>query len=413
MHEPSLPEVLHSQSPHLPEGDLQQQLQDLLNTVRQHFGMNVAFISRFENGRRIFEQVSSDGPSQVQVGNGDPLEETYCQRVVMGDLPGVIPNTADFEVARNLPITRTLNIGAYLSAPIQLPDGQVYGTFCCLSHQPENNLNQRDLQVLRAFAEVAGQHIEKHHRQTQERQDKIRRIQQVFTGDLLSMVYQPFVEVTTGKLVGIEVLSRFASEPYLTPDIWFAEAHQVNLGVELEAFAIRKALMELLELPGSFQMAFNVSPQMLLSPQLEGVLQGHPLDRITLELSERAPVQDYSVLLERLKFWRSQGLRFAIDDAGADHASMRHLLHLHPDTLKIDMSLTRGIDVHPGRRSLTTALVAFASEIGSTLVAEGVETRGELHTFRQLRVQQAQGHLLHRPVSVADLGEMLKDQGAC
>lgn len=412
MHETSLSEVLRSQHPHLSEGDLQRQLQDLLNTVRQHFGMNVAFISRFENGRRIFEQVSSDGPSQVQVGNGDPLEETYCQRVVMGDLPGVIPNTADFEVARNLPITRTLNIGAYLSAPIQLPDGQVYGTFCCLSHQPENNLNQRDLQVLRAFAEVAGQHIEKHHRQTQERLEKIQRIQQVLEGNTLSMVYQPFVEVTTGKLVGVEVLSRFASKPYLTPDIWFAEAHQVNLGVELEAFAIRKALMELLQLPGSFQMAFNVSPQMLLSKQLEEVLQGHPLDRITLELSERAHVTDYALLLERLKFWRAQGLRFAIDDAGADHASMRHLLHLHPDTLKIDMSLTRGIDVHPGRRALTTALVAFASEIGSTLVAEGVETRGELHTLRQLRVHQAQGHLLFHPVQARDLVALFDAQSS-
>lgn len=412
MHETSLSEVLRSQHPHLSEGDLQRQLQDLLNTVRQHFGMNVAFISRFENGRRIFEQVSSDGPSQVQVGNGDLLEETYCQRVVMGDLPGVIPNTADFEVARNLPITRTLNIGAYLSAPIQLPDGQVYGTFCCFSHQPENNLNQRDLQVLRAFAEVAGQHIEKHHRQTQERLEKIQRIQQVLEGNTLSMVYQPFVEVTTGKLVGVEVLSRFASKPYLTPDIWFAEAHQVNLGVELEAFAIRKALMELLELPGSFQMAFNVSPQMLLSKQLEGVLQGHPLDRITLELSERAHVTDYALLLERLKFWRAQGLRFAIDDAGADHASMRHLLHLHPDTLKIDMSLTRGIDVHPGRRALTTALVAFASEIGSTLVAEGVETRGELHTLRQLRVHHAQGHLLFHPVQAQDLVALFDAQSS-
>lgn len=91
---------------------------------------------------------------------------------------------------------------------------------------------------------------------------------------------------------------------------------------------------------------------------------------------------------------------------------MRHLLHLHPDTLKIDMSLTRGIDVHPGRRALTTALVAFASEIGSTLVAERVETRGELHTLRQLRVHQAQGHLLFHPVQAQDLVALFDAQSS-
>jgi hypothetical protein len=86
-----------------------------------------------------------------------------------------------------------------------------------------------------------------------------------------------------------------------------------------------------------------------------------------------------------------------IDDAGAGFASLRHVLGLHPDVIKLDLSLTRTIDSDPVRRALAASLVAFAREIGATIVAEGIETRAELEALRALGVTHGQGYYLARP----------------
>ena len=88
---------------------------------------------------------------------------------------------------------------------------------------------------------------------------------------------------------------------------------------------------------------------------------------------------------------RARGVQLMIDDAGAGFASLRHVLGLHPDAIKLDLSLTRDIDSDPVRRALAASLVAFAREIGATIVAEGIETRGELETLRALGVTHGQG----------------------
>src|SRR5680860_1166800 len=88
-----------------------------------------------------------------------------------------------------------------------------------------------------------------------------------------------------------------------------------------------------------------------------------------------------------------------IDDAGAGFASLRHVLGLHPDAVKLDLSLTRDIDRDPVRRALAASLVTFAREIGAAIVAEGIETRAELEALRALGVTHGQGYLLARPGS--------------
>ena len=88
-----------------------------------------------------------------------------------------------------------------------------------------------------------------------------------------------------------------------------------------------------------------------------------------------------------------------VDDAGAGFASLRHVLGLSPDVIKLDLSLTRDIDSDPVRRALAASLVAFAREIGAAIVAEGIETGGELETLRALGVTHGQGYYIARPLS--------------
>ena len=127
------------------------------------------------------------------------------------------------------------------------------------------------------------------------------------------------------------------------------------------------------------------------------MLDGYPAQRLVLELTEHAVVQDYASLQVALHPLRQRGVRVAIDDAGAGYASMRHILQVRPDIIKLDMSLTRGIDQDFQRRAMASALIAFARETGSVIVAEGVETEAELAQLKRLGAANAQGFLLGRP----------------
>jgi EAL domain-containing protein (putative c-di-GMP-specific phosphodiesterase class I) len=90
-------------------------------------------------------------------------------------------------------------------------------------------------------------------------------------------------------------------------------------------------------------------------------------------------------------------VRIAVDDAGAGFASMRHILQLKPDLIKLDRSIISGIDADSGRRAFGGAMVSFAAELGAILVAEGIETETELSTVTELGMNAGQGYLLGRP----------------
>jgi EAL domain-containing protein (putative c-di-GMP-specific phosphodiesterase class I) len=113
-------------------------------------------------------------------------------------------------------------------------------------------------------------------------------------------------------------------------------------------------------------------------------------------------INDYERLHDALENLRRAGVRVAIDDAGAGFASMRHIVKLSPDMIKLDMSLTRGIDQDPKLRAMASALIAFARETGSTVIAEGVETAGELDALRGLGVNKVQGFLLGQPMELSE-----------
>lgn len=101
--------------------------------------------------------------------------------------------------------------------------------------------------------------------------------------------------------------------------------------------------------------------------------------------------------------FRRSGVRIAVDDAGAGFASLRHILELAPDIIKLDISIVRNIDTESSQRALASALVAFAREIGTELVAEGVETAGEAVALDLLGVRLIQGYYVARPTPLSEL----------
>ncbi len=374
-----------------------------LEVVRKHFGMEVAYVSEFVDGRAFFRAVDAPGLEHlIKVGDSHSLDDIYCRHILAGRLPELMPDTADHPLAQGLPITRAVPIGAHVSVPLRLKDGREYGMFCCLSPSPNPSLNQRDLQVMRAFAEMAAHQICKEAEAERLRAHAVKRIEAIMETRAFSMLYQPIFNFDPQRAIGYEALCRFAAEPMRTPDVWFEEAAQLGCAVPLELSVLRHALEMFQGMPDHLQVWANLSPDTILSGELPGLLRHWPAERLVLEMTEHAPVADYHALNAAIAPLRAAGARLAIDDAGAGFASMQHILHLRPDIIKLDMGLTRGIDADPARRALASALTFFASEIGSRIVAEGIETPAELETLRALGIASGQGYLLGRPARLPE-----------
>lgn len=388
------------------EAPLHKKLSKTLKAIRTHLGMDVAFISEFSEGRRYFRYVDSARLEKpVLVGQSDPIEESYCQRIIDGRLPELILDAARLPAAQELPVTAALPVGAHLSVPIRLKNGHIYGTFCCFSFTPDYSLNDRDLGMMRVFADLSAEQIEHDVARSATRSGMAHRISDALSGDVLSMVYQPIYNIVQHTIVGFEALSRFSTVPYRAPDIWFNEAAEVGLGAELESKAMKLALADIEQLSPQGYVSVNVSPEFILRDGLATLLNGDHLQRIVLEVTEHASIAQYQDLAERIDPLRRRGLRIAVDDAGAGYASFRHILNLAPDLIKLDASITRNIDTDFSRRALATAFISFAEATQCKLIAEGVETAEELRMLQQLGVNQVQGNLLGKPMRVGCTSE--------
>ncbi|HVC68024.1 MAG TPA: EAL domain-containing protein [Acidimicrobiales bacterium] len=210
--------------------------------------------------------------------------------------------------------------------------------------------------------------------------------------------FQPIVNLRSGTMIGTEALSRFPDGPRRTPDVWFAEAASVGLGVDLEVTAVEMALAEIRSLPSELYLSLNASVETIVSEDFRAILDGAPAERIVLELTEHTPVANYREFAQEIEWLRSAGVRLAVDDAGSGFSSFNHILNLKPDIIKLDISLTRGIDKDPARQALGRALLNFGLEAyRTTIVAEGIETAGELETLRSLGCPSGQGFILGRP----------------
>jgi GAF domain-containing protein len=132
---------------------------EVLLLLRQRLAMDVVFVSEFVDGQRVFRYVGTRGNKPViPVGHSDPLEQTWCQRVVDGRLPQFISDSSKLPGRASLPAT-PFPVGTYLSTPIFLNDGQIYGTLCCFTFSPNEHVQERELKNLRSVATLVAKKI--------------------------------------------------------------------------------------------------------------------------------------------------------------------------------------------------------------------------------------------------------------
>jgi len=375
----------------------EQQVAELLQTARKSLGMSVAFLSRMDGTVQHLEVVESSIPLVFHDGVTLAQEDTFCHQVLAGRLPAVMPDMRRSKLAMSLPVARIPRIRSYVTTPVVLSDGSVYGTFCAFGFTTDAALTKRDKSLMDVLASAAATVIEPGLRQEQHRSEIEDRLDPIFEHGGPVVVLQPIVDLATGVRVGAEALSRFPAEWAKAPDVVFAEAHSVGAGDRLELLALAGAAAHLDAVPGYVSM--NVSPATLLTPECLDLLGRLPLDRIVLELSEHDPVEDYDALHAVLRPLRTRGMQLSIDDVGAGFSSLRHIVVTRPDVIKLDRSIVSGLDADPVLAKLVESLVDFGHGCGVRVVAEGVETPAEHAELHALGVDHGQGWLFGRPGS--------------
>jgi PAS domain S-box-containing protein len=268
--------------------------------------------------------------------------------------------------------TATVAIGG---APIEW-EGKNLGVLLCASSDTdaERRLGQRTT-TLTAVATHAAALLGPQLADIGDREAAEQRISAVIERGAFHPVFQPVFDIRTREIVGYEALTRF--DDGTRPDLVFAEAHRAGLGTRLEAACIRAAIAESEGRIGGAWLSVNASPELTLDGSLAAVLGvGHEL---VLEVTEHVEISDYLALRDAID--AIEGLRVAVDDAGAGYASLRHILELRPDFVKLDIALIRGIESDPARQAMVASMRHFAEATGTTLLAEGIETDAELQTW--------------------------------
>lgn len=364
----------------------------VLSLARTHLEMDIALLAAFTETGEMVGVVDGDGETALRREAELPVDPRRCRLVLEGSVPGVVADVSSQRPATGL----GPGLGAYVAVPVRLPGGTVFGLLCCLSRRARPGLQRGARRVVGVLAQLAGQAIAA---------DDPSMVAQVEAAEAtldavregIQVVFQPVFRLRTGEAVGFEALARFPSDPECPPASWFDRARQLGLGPDLEVAALRGAVSSLDRIPEPLYLTVNIFSETLLSADLDDLFAEISPGRVVLELTEHERLAESGPLVERVEHLRRLGARFAVDHAGSGLASMRHVLRLKPEILKLDMSLTHAVDQDPMHRMLVSSLASFAAESGMVPAAEGIESRPQLEALRELGVAYGQGHYLGRP----------------
>ena len=224
----------------------------------------------------------------------------------------------------------------------------------------------------------------------------------------LELAYQPIVNVESGETTGVETLLRWRTsegEP-VPPADFIPVAEASGLIVPLGAWVLERACADAVPL-GDLTVAVNVSAVQLRTPDFVGTVAGAlersglPAERLVVELTESALMDDVAGVRETFEALRALGVSIAIDDFGTGFSSLATLADLPVDVLKLDRSFINAMVDSPAHEALVGGVVSLAERMGLPVVAEGVETAEQFEALRTLGCRWAQGYHLGRPGPLA------------
>ena len=221
----------------------------------------------------------------------------------------------------------------------------------------------------------------------------------------IRMLFQPIYDFKSGTVMAWEALARGPrGSDFESPSILFDFAEQFGQLFALEQACRAKAMETVGTLATGQRLFLNIHPRTVVDPTFAPgktleMLEAHGLqpEDIVFEITERHSIKDFTSFHKTLDHYRSQGFKIAVDDAGTGYSGLSTVAALKPDFIKVDMSLVRDVDKDPVRRALMETMVTLAGRIGSEIIAEGIETKGEARALIEIGVHYGQGYYLSRP----------------
>jgi diguanylate cyclase (GGDEF)-like protein len=238
--------------------------------------------------------------------------------------------------------------------------------------------------------------------------------------------YQPVVNLTTGRITGVEALLRWEhpERGLLSPAEFVPLAEETGLIVAIDQMVLRVSLRQLGEWQETYgdlapqRVSVNVSSRALRDPEfarrvlVEVEAAGMAPSSLVLEITETVLLDDLETAGLRLQQLRDAGVRIAIDDFGTGYSSLGYLRRLPMDIVKIDRTFVAGIDTAIDERSLTLAIVRMLGMLDVEITAEGIETSQQLAYVQAMGCDNGQGYGLSRPLPSAGIAELLRNGGS-
>jgi EAL domain-containing protein (putative c-di-GMP-specific phosphodiesterase class I) len=215
-----------------------------------------------------------------------------------------------------------------------------------------------------------------------------------------TIVYQPIVHLDLGQPIGAESLCRFTGQAYSTAE-WFEAAEWHGLGAELEMRAVELTIATRSTWPKSWEMVcLNISPDRLVDPRLDDLLEGYAGKWMVLELTDQTELPDQPHLQRRLEQLRQRGLRVALSGL-ASRDDLPRLRRIQPEVIKLDTTLTTALTTNqPTARHFVEQVIADCRRDGVLVVAVGIETEEQLDMARSIGIEAVQGYHVGRPQSL-------------
>jgi EAL domain-containing protein (putative c-di-GMP-specific phosphodiesterase class I) len=222
--------------------------------------------------------------------------------------------------------------------------------------------------------------------------------------------YQPLIDLDSAQMVGVEALIRWpdAAGGLVPPNDFIPLAEEMGLIDAIGDWVVEEICRqdEIWRAGGlEVDIAFNLSPRQLWHPDLVDKIMrpllaaGMDPSMVTVEITESTAMHDPDRTLGVLNDMHDRGLKLAIDDFGTGYSSLSRLRHMPVDVLKIDRSFVRNVDADHDAASMVSAMIALASNLGMTALAEGIETVGEWDFLRDRGCALGQGFYFAKPMA--------------
>ncbi len=241
-------------------------------------------------------------------------------------------------------------------------------------------------------------------------------LRQGIRSGLIGPFYQPLVELATGHICGLEVLSRWhhPTKGIIMPVDFVEMAESAGVINDMTMAVLQKACLDVRSLPQHLTIAINIAPRQIqdewLAQKIMTVLAKtkFPPQRLEVELTENALVDDIASAKHVISSLKAQGIKVALDDFGTGYSSLWYLSELPFDKIKIDRSFIKTLHERPESAKIVSAIIGLGKSLGVPTIAEGVESERDAEVVRALGCTIAQGFLYSKPVPAADLPEIVK-----